>query len=122
MSVLVELDGSKHVMRNWRYDVKEYEFEILDDIQWGEADYSFDLTRVFIHVPTQALYAANDSGCSCPSPFEDTLVGELTPITTLAELDLFVADRMTYTTPRSVDQYAFLRGNVDRHLRWAVSE
>jgi hypothetical protein len=39
--------------------------------QWGEADWNFNLTAVWRDPNTGQLYWADDSGCSCPSPFED---------------------------------------------------
>ncbi len=36
-----------------------------------EPDWSFDLLLVLKETSTGKLFAATDSGCSCPSPFED---------------------------------------------------
>lgn len=52
-------------------------YEYVTEVQWGEADYNFDLTRVYRHTETGELFYAEDSGCSCPSPFEDTTEEDL---------------------------------------------
>ena len=40
-------------------------------IDWDDEPYQFDMTVVWLHRKTNRLYMASDSGCSCPSPFED---------------------------------------------------
>jgi hypothetical protein len=45
--------------------------EVLGTIQWTPSNYDFDLTIVLRDLVTGKLYWADDSGCSCPSPFED---------------------------------------------------
>lgn len=52
----------------------------VGEVEWGEAFYSFDLTTVWRNTETGALYFADDSGCSCPSPYETTSITELTQI------------------------------------------
>ena len=50
------------------------------EIEWADQDYSYDMTMVFLNTKTGALGYAEDSGCSCPSPFEDAEVKDLTII------------------------------------------
>ena len=69
-------------------------FEWLGEMQWGESSYDFDLTAVFKSKETGELYLAHDSGCSCPSPFENTDFEDLTPITSLKDFDDAVQPRM----------------------------
>lgn len=45
-----------------------------------DADYSFDMLVVWQHEDGRVLYGS-DSGCSCPSPFEDQTVDDLTEVT-----------------------------------------
>jgi hypothetical protein len=46
--------------------------EPVAEIEYSDLDYQFD-TRVVWRLKTDpsVLYSARDSGCSCPSPFED---------------------------------------------------
>lgn len=48
-----------------------YGFERVAEIQWGEANYSFDLTCVLRRLSDGTLWYASDAGCSCPCPFEN---------------------------------------------------
>lgn len=43
----------------------------LAELELEEPDYSFDILMVWRHAKTEKLYWAQDSGCSCPLPFED---------------------------------------------------
>jgi hypothetical protein len=41
------------------------------EVELSEPDYSFDIAMVWYHFERDAFYVAQDSGCSCPSPFQD---------------------------------------------------
>ncbi len=40
-------------------------------IDYSEGGYQFDYRVVWLHTESGVLYTGRDSGCSCPSPFED---------------------------------------------------
>lgn len=52
----------------------------LVEVEWSDGCYQFDLTVVWRDTQTGALYFADDSGCSCPVPFESTGRDNLTLI------------------------------------------
>lgn len=57
--------------------------EVVAEVELSEPNYSFDIAMVWYHFERDAFYAARDTGCSCPSPFEDytsldVLTGPLT--------------------------------------------
>lgn len=52
---------------NPHYDSDKFGWERVD-VEFGEPEYSFD-TLIFWKTPG-GIYAAHDSGCSCPTPFE----------------------------------------------------
>lgn len=56
-------------------------FTILGDVEWSGYSYEFDLTRVYRHDETGRLFYGDDSGCSCPTPFESKRVSDLVEIT-----------------------------------------
>jgi hypothetical protein len=58
-------------MRNIYYHPEEFGLEVVAKIDDRWACYSFDLTVVWRDIATGKKYWASDSGCSCPSPFED---------------------------------------------------
>lgn len=49
---------------------EKFGLRLIGDEQWGDAFYNFDMTAVWIDGDGQYYYA-DDSGCSCPAPFED---------------------------------------------------
>lgn len=55
---------------------------IVGELNDPDACYSFDDLVVWQHVESGVVYYAVDSGCSCPSPFEDfTSLDTLTQVT-----------------------------------------
>lgn len=57
------------------------DFEELASIEWDGEPWQFNMTAIFHHKPSGALFYATDSGCSCPSPFEGTTTEHLVPLT-----------------------------------------
>lgn len=88
-------------------------FKPLADIEWtGEAE-RFDMTRVYINVPTSGLFYATDAGHVGEAPFASITAANLRPITTVQDWDTHVAGRVTevdpaseYETPRSAVEAA----------------
>ncbi len=59
---------------NVYYSPATHGLRLLHTIDLSEPDYSFDLLAVFQSVENENdYYLATDSGCSCPTPFEDYL-------------------------------------------------
>lgn len=63
------------------------------EIQWGEPSYDFDLTVVWRRNFDGAFVYAEDSGCSCPSPFEGTGIEDLARATPLAAFKAHLDER-----------------------------
>lgn len=53
------------------YNPKVFNLEILGEMEWDNESYQFNMTVVWKDAEGR-LWTASDSGCSCPSPFEDT--------------------------------------------------
>lgn len=49
----------------------------IGEIDWSDGCYAFDYTVVWQRTFDGRFVYAEDSGCSCPSPFEDTGVEDL---------------------------------------------
>lgn len=68
---------------NIYYSPEKFDLAPLAELELSEPDYSFDTLVVWRHTKTGRLYWAHDSGCSCPSPFEDytsiDMLNELVP-------------------------------------------
>lgn len=73
-------DILSHVLGGWssddRSEIAEH-LDFIEDIDIAEPDYSFDLLRIYVRRHDGMILWATDSGCSCPAPFEDTVVSEL---------------------------------------------
>jgi hypothetical protein len=61
-------------MTDWFENVysspEKYGLTTIGEVSWSEPCYDFDLTAVW-RSSQGVLYWADDSGCSCPAPFED---------------------------------------------------
>jgi len=49
---------------------EKYDLEIVGEIDWEEESYQFDISVVWKEGRGK-YYLGDDSGCSCPAPFED---------------------------------------------------
>lgn len=94
------------------YDVyyNPYDFGLypLAELELAEPDYSFDILMVWRH-EDGTLYWAQDSGCSCPSPFEDYT--SLDKLEQLSKYDYPMIERLVKSCERRGTQDAayFLR-------------
>lgn len=78
---------------NIYYNPENYGLETVGVIDWSDGCYQFDYTAVW-RTEDGTLYYAEDSGCSCPSPFEGFgAVDELTEITDLNEFQTHLNER-----------------------------
>lgn len=53
------------------YDQERFGLVKVAEIEWSEPDYSYDTTCAWVHPETGRWFVESDSGCSCPSPFEE---------------------------------------------------
>ena len=60
----------------------------IGEVDLAEPDYSFDLLAFWVRKRDGQLLYATDSGCSCPTPFEDTKVRDLRETTLDTVLDV----------------------------------
>lgn len=65
---------------NIYYSPEKFGLEIIDEVEWDDEPYQFNYTVVWRDLTTGQLFYASDSGCSCPSPFEDLGVNDLNEI------------------------------------------
>ena len=74
-------------MSNIYYYPEKYGLESVGEIQFSEPCYDFDF-GVLWRDNNGKYYYGRDSGCSCPSPFEDTGLNDLDgPLDRLAAID-----------------------------------
>jgi len=65
------------------HNPEEFGLETIGELELREPDYNFDILLVQRDTSTGKFYVNADSGCSCPSPFEDFTTKESlgTPLT-----------------------------------------
>lgn len=77
----------------------------LEDVE----PYQFDITLLLRDHASGRFYVVHDSGCSCPSPFEDvTDMSDLTLVRTEQEVGDFIKSKMSSSIPAS-DVLDFMR-------------
>lgn len=76
--------------KNPYYNPAECSLELIGVLEDDEP-WQFDMVIVVKDKLDGKLYAAHDSGCSCPTPFEGIEeLSDMTPITTVDDLKRFV--------------------------------
>lgn len=74
---------------------EDHGLEVIGAVDWDQDSYGFDFTVIWRDKETGVLYYADDSGCSCPSPFEDFNSKDELTETTPQELQLYLHKRNT---------------------------
>lgn len=68
---------------NFYYHPEKYGLTPVGEVSWDDAAYQFDFTVVYHRKEDGKFLYASDSGCSCPSPFEDHELSDLEEIESL---------------------------------------
>ena len=71
---------------NIYYNPEKFGLRPVGEAEFSSGGYEFDTTVVWQDVETGALYYADDSGCSCPSPFEADSRATITRIERMQDL------------------------------------
>lgn len=72
---------------------EKHGLEIIDSMSLTNESYSFDIFAVWYHEGTDRWFYGRDSGCSCPSPFENfTDISSLEEFHTWSELGAVLDD------------------------------
>lgn len=88
---------NRHFDRNPADDPAKCGLTIVATISWDDTAYQFDETIVWQDNATGGLYMASDSGCSCPSPFEDFhCMADLERVVTIAQIDSLLNQTRPY--------------------------
>ena len=90
-------------MKNIYYNPEAFGLQIIGDVDVADS-YEFDMLVVFKDTETNKLYYATDSGCSCPTPFEDHRKEDLTEITreNLKQFESLCFNHRPYSYNRSL--------------------
>jgi hypothetical protein len=96
-------------MSNLYYSPEKFGLEQVVEVDYSSGSYEFDLLVVWRRTYDGALVMAEDSGCSCPSPFEDLGVGDLTvvkPHQAAERIQQRLAERSEYSRYEETDAQA----------------
>lgn len=95
---------------NVMYSPEACGLRLVGELENADACYDFDTIVVVQDVATGKLYAAHDTGCSCPTPFEDVhSLGDMSEIRTVDELQAFVKAHEEYVNWTPTDKLALYR-------------
>ena len=64
---------------NIYYSPEKYGLEVVAEIEYSHGNYEYDTRVVWRQKETGKLFTARDSGCSCPTPFEDYNMTNISP-------------------------------------------
>jgi hypothetical protein len=64
---------------NIYYNPEKFGLATVGEIDWSSGSYEFDITVVLKRISDGQLFYAEDSSCSCPTPFETHELKDLTP-------------------------------------------
>lgn len=79
------------------YHPENCDVELLITIDEPNMSYEFNTTIIVKDNPTGVLYVTSDSGCSCPTPFEDVRgLGDMTVLRNMDDFDTYFADNHGY--------------------------
>ena len=97
------------------YSPEKCGLEILAEAEDRNMSYEFDKLVVWIDLESGNLYAARDSGCSCPSPFEGyTELGDMTLLRSLHTVESLMDSRL------DLDERFQMRRRVQAYLGGVV--
>jgi hypothetical protein len=70
MEIKVERKVNEDGYSSYPYD-QFVGFTKLDEIEWDNESYAFNITGIWVRDSDGTLWTADDSGCSCPTPWEN---------------------------------------------------
>jgi hypothetical protein len=96
--------------KNVLYSPEACGLRLIGELADADEFYDFDTVIVVQDVASGRIYAGHDSGCSCPTPFEDVhSLGDLTEIRTVDEIRSFVKAHEEYVNWPLAEQQALYR-------------
>ncbi len=89
------------------YAPEKFGLTTIGEVDFSSGDYCFDYTVVWQRQEDGAFLFGDDAGCSCPSPFEDTGLNDLTVAKGIGEI-------ITHLGTRQSDSYYDRSGEIAR--------
>ncbi len=113
-----EFNAPRWGNKNPYYNPAECGLEIVGTAD-ADLSWEFDMIVVWKDVATGAFFAAHDSGCSCPTPFEDvTGLDKMTRIKKVEDFDRFAEPHLKGSyTQIPVAEIRKIRTSLSRRLK-----
>lgn len=89
------------------YNPGKYGLTTIGEIDWSDGNYQFDLTVVWEDRAGRFWYG-DDSGCSCPAPFQDTDLVDLVNLTSIDQFTVHCMGRVYGGEDRSMEMVALV--------------
>lgn len=94
-------------MNNIYYDPEKFGLTTVGSVEWRPCSYEFDFTVVWKQ--GGKYLTGSDSGCSCPTPFEDHGINDLDGPFTKTQLRKHLMD---IVEARADDSYGYSKDNL----------
>jgi len=104
-------------VKNVYYSPEEFGLQMVGEVDFSDQYYVFSIIAVFRDPATGQLYYGEDSGCSCPSPFEDFRDREDLTATTPHEIAAILTDASSYLLDEERTKGVDLAGRI-MAARW----
>lgn len=95
---------------NIYYHPEQYGLTLFGEVEWSDGCYQFDTTAVWKRDLDGAFFMAEDSGCSCPSPFENHTAASLAGPLTGAEVIGLLNSRLDEAKEEDEDEDEYWYG------------
>jgi hypothetical protein len=89
------------------HNPEKYGLTTIGEIDWSDGEYQFDFTVVW-QDGDESFWYGDDSGCSCPSPFEDTGLNDLVRLPSLEQFKTHCESRMQVREDRSMEMVSLI--------------
>lgn len=100
------------------YSPKKCGLQIIDALEDPAASYDFSTVVAFRKSRTKRVFIVHDSGCSCPTPFEDVhSLADMSEIRTVKEAREFIQGVYTKYRLEDIDTFLERVGKILRKKR-----
>lgn len=91
---------------DYRYDYNPYYspekcgLKLIAEVEWPNLSYAYCTTVAFLDLETGRVFLAQDSGCSCPTPFDNFEgTGDFIPYESNDQVRRLIAEHHDYDDP-----------------------
>ncbi len=97
-------------MSNIYYNPEDFGLEIVAQIEYSDSCYQFDTRVVWKVKGKKIFYTMRDSGCSCPTPFEDynlSNIEKMSLVSLRIEVNSELSNEYKNITPEQAQEFLY---------------